>query len=361
MNIFSSLLAAFPIVTLMSCSFQMEVSSSSQIGSYTSRERVWQSTDIDVCWTTTIAHPKPEHVNVGLETEEAIVAAKQMTQETVTRELQNKVGFVFRWHASCSNLPVEKLAIRIKLENTNVSDYAGWAWMGPTAVTNQDHANLHLVLQHLTGDWGKHVVLHEFGHALGLLHEQARDDSTCTRRQKGVDDVISDKFYKVGQFDPNSVMNYCSGSPTLSKGDIAGLYFLYPDLYLSKPVDIGEWAIKICNSTGYETVFVTTRYKVGNDFYTEGWFPVKNNECKVVAKTKEREGALFATLDPTSTNPSTTHWIDGERVSGCVRKDGRFHTTELSNCEALGPEWRTQEMGVIKANDLAGTYVWRLY
>jgi len=69
-------------------------------------------------------------------------------------------------------------------------------------------------------------AVHEFGHALGIDHEQSRPDApTCTEN-----DQTPSGDGLIGPYDPHSVMNYCDDNDWdgLSAGDIETVNFLYP-------------------------------------------------------------------------------------------------------------------------------------
>ncbi len=101
-----------------------------------------------------------------------------------------------------------------------------------------------------SGPQFRYEVIHEFGHALGFLHEQERPDNWnsagnpihCTHLAQGETAIAGGTYYTPTN-DNDSVMSYCSGfAQDLSAGDIAGVRLAYPTLKLADfGFDAGGW------------------------------------------------------------------------------------------------------------------------
>ncbi|NRA67758.1 MAG: hypothetical protein HRU19_24970 [Pseudobacteriovorax sp.] len=171
-------------------------------------------------------------------------------QSHVDHEFSTKTDVGFSgWH-TCQDKDYETVGIRLYLHRKHdwtkdrIKAGGGVSKVGPTKnACKKDcnggtmRVNIGLTGAYPTGDNYQYArditestALHEFGHAVGLMHEHVRTDAVDC--DKGTDDQLieSDTYVYIGDYDKESVMNYCRDRQRfkfLSAGDVEGIQFLY--------------------------------------------------------------------------------------------------------------------------------------
>jgi hypothetical protein len=169
--------------------------------------------------------PDPRHIPICFLNRNAVHADlyDDLLKNTVHQFA--RAGVAFKKWRDCTKADMNDNIIRVRFKSVYNWDNSSYSYgggrskvgMSRTSLSGEDGATLFIKLdsRYPEGPSRKRdtvvratrsVLLHEIGHALGLLHEHTRTDY-------------------------DSVMSYCNlTADSLSKGDIAGIHALYPQL-----------------------------------------------------------------------------------------------------------------------------------
>ncbi len=168
----------------------------------------WPKRTIRVCWSE---EASPRHFGEN---------PRRAVQEIIQQEYTlARTGIEFVGWESCATLPEGVADVKIRQSTKNMGGFFriwGMASIGKGREDSKPHLYLFYdenlapeykmdPLEHL-----QMIALHEFGHLAGLRHEHIRDealgmeDAKCLTGEKADSSVST-----VGDYDRNSIMNYC--------------------------------------------------------------------------------------------------------------------------------------------------------
>ena len=183
---------------------------------------LWRTDNIHVCW---------EKESTGSEEDKELIRQAVVTDYALT-ETEGFGGIHFVGWSTCAR--EDREGIRILLGDQAAQVRALGALMaglrnGMLLFDRMHASSCGVVGQERIVACLKSTAIHEFGHALGLRHEQERlAGSHCPDENEELKEKIDEWGIAIGPYDRESIMNYCNTEWThLSEGDIDALRRLY--------------------------------------------------------------------------------------------------------------------------------------
>ncbi len=153
---------------------------------------IWEEPTVTVCWEN------PDQSNLE---------GRNWTREAVENTWQRESGLNFVGWGTCTT---RSMGIRILIDDDGLHTKGLGRHLDGIRngmVLNFTFQNWNFGCQNSLEFCIKSIAIHEFGHAIGLAHEQNRADAPdwCQDQQQG---TTGD--WNITEFDINSIMNYCN-------------------------------------------------------------------------------------------------------------------------------------------------------
>jgi Astacin (Peptidase family M12A) len=205
------------------------------------------STTINVCWEN------PQGYENGV----------QWVKDAVEYTWQAEANLQFTGWGACNRY---SRGIRVLIEDSHPhTEGLGTQIDGVYAGMKLNFTFRNFRCGYTTENCVKFIAVHEFGHALGIAHEQNRQDCLCGESPQGADGGLY-----VTSCDLDSVMNYCNrrwnNYGVLSEGDKKGVRIVYgerlrlPRLSNYQPQSL----ISVSDALGTGQVWENIYVEVGN-------------------------------------------------------------------------------------------------